>query len=204
MTARRFEETGFNPELYEYEIRFPAEQQYASISLEDLEKVLLDVRNDGRGFVGGLRYRTKDSVDKFIQVDKRDVFRMLDCISVHLHGDAVCKVPEELEGITIEPEQEVLCEPPPETKWEYEAQYQREHGCECGCEHECEEDDEGTMFRFCCHPMMKAMLGGNGTVVISMETGELLLGADAMHYCPFCGKRIVTHAPPIEVIEPEE
>lgn len=54
MTARRFEETGFNPELYEYEIRFPAEQQYASITLEDLEKVLLDVRNDGRGFVGGL------------------------------------------------------------------------------------------------------------------------------------------------------
>ena len=97
MTARRFEETGFNPELYEYEIRFPAEQQYASISLEDLEKVLLDVRNDGRGFVGGLRYRTKDSVDKFIQVDKRDVFRMLDCISIHLHGDAVCKAPEEPE-----------------------------------------------------------------------------------------------------------
>ena len=206
MTARRFEETGFNPELYEYEIRFPAEQQYASIALEDLEKVLLDVRNDGRGFVGGLRYRTKDSVEKFIQVDKRDVFRMLDCISVHLHGDAVCKAPEESE----ETEEEVLCEPPPEYRCEYDPAYQHEHECGCECEHECEHececegDDEGTTFRFCCHPMMKAMLGGNGTVVISMETGELLLGADAMHYCPFCGKRVVTYAPPIEVIPPEE
>ena len=204
MTAKRFEETGFNPELNEYEIRYPGEQQYSSITMEDLEKVLLDMRNSGCEFIGGLRFRTKDSVDKFTQVDRKDAYKVLDCISAHLHGDAVCKASEEPEGVTVEPEEEVLCEPPSETKWEYEAQYQREHGCECGCEHECEEDDEGTMFRFCCHPMMKAMLGGNGTVVISMETGELLLGADAMHYCPFCGKRIVTHAPPIEVIEPEE
>ena len=63
---------------------------------------------------------------------------------------------------------------------------------------------ENTTLGFCCHPLMKAMLAGNGTVVISMETGELLLGADAMHFCPFCGRPIVTYAPPIEVIEPEE
>lgn len=191
MTAKRFEATGFNPELNEYEIRYPGEQQYTSITMEDLEKVLLDMRSSGCDFIGGLRFRTKDSVDKFTQVDRKDAYKVLDCISAHLHGDATSSAPEVLEDdVPYEPSEDI-----PESRCEPE--------CECADE-SVSEEEEGAVFRFCCHPMMKAMLGGSGAVVISMETGELQLGVDAMHFCPFCGRAITTYAPPMEVIPPEE
>ena len=171
MTARRFYVTGFVADDNEYEIRYPAEQQYAGIDKDSLIAILEDYRAQDKEFIGGIRYRPKDSVEKFTPVDKRDMFTFLDA----LKGEAEQATEEKRNGI-----QSGSCFAP------------------------IEDDDDGTVFRVCCHPMMKAMLGGEGHVLISLGTGRIQMGNEPMSFCPFCGKPIRTYDPPVEVIPPEE
>lgn len=191
MSVRRFYVTGFNADENEYEIRYPAEQQYASIDKDSLIAILEDYKADDREFIGGLRYRAVGSVDKFTSVDKRDVMLFLSA----LKGEA--------QGQTPAPKAEVPEDDP----------LKHSIAIDADCKNTIKElndyyygmdEDTGTVFRFCCHPMMKAMLGGEGHVLISLETGRIQLGNEPMNFCPFCGKAIKTFDPPIEVIPPEE
>lgn len=175
MSIRRFYVTGFNADENEYEIRYPAEQQYASIDKDSLITILEDYKSDGREFIGGLRYRAVGSVDKFTSVDKRDIMLFLSA----LKGEADGQEPAPQEDVA----QESQCE---------------------SCSAPIEDEEDGTVFKFCCHPMMKAMLGGEGHVLISLDTGRIQLGNEPMNFCPFCGKAIRTFDPPIEVIPLEE
>lgn len=165
MTARRFYVTGFIADDNEYEIRYPAEQQYAGIDKDSLIAILDDYKAQEKEFIGGIRYRPKDSVDKFTPVDKRDVMTFLDALKGEAQGQAQNEIDESALN---------------------------------------ERDDDGTVFKVCCHPMMKAMLGGEGHVLISLETGRIQMGNEPMSFCPFCGKPIRTYDPPVEVIPPEE
>ena len=179
MSVRRFYVTGFNADENEYEIRYPAEQQYASIDKDSLIAILEDYKADDREFIGGLRYRAIGSVDKFTSVDKRDIMLFLSA----LKGEAQGQMPA-----------------PKEDDEETSGK-----SCFAPVAYACDMDEDvGTLFRFCCHPMMKAMLGGEGHVLISLDTGRIQLGNEPMNFCPFCGKAIKTFDPPIEVIPPEE
>lgn len=190
MSIRRFYVTGFNADENEYEIRYPAEQQYASIDKDSLIAILEDYKADDREFIGGLRYRAIGSVDKFTSVDKRDIMLFLSALKGEAEGQSVSK--EE------EPEKDPLkrsCFVPADCENTIKEFNSYSYGMD---------EDVGTLFRFCCHPMMKAMLGGEGHVLISLDTGRIQLGNEPMNFCPFCGKAIRTFDPPIEVIPPEE
>ena len=172
--AKRFKKEGFVPEDNEYEVREYYKQYYSPIGLDELKSCLQDAKDAGD-------IRSFGSV-RFRPVNSSDEFVTVDKRDLELmlecfNGDFS--------------EHQPVAESEPAQEGGIQADVSSTHA-------------ENTTLGFCCHPLMKAMLAGNGTVVISMETGELLLGADAMHFCPFCGRPIVTYAPPIEVIEPEE
>lgn len=198
-SAKKFNAMGFKPYENEYEIRYPGEQQYANISSDNLIPILEDILAGDREFAGNIRYRKWDSVDRFDVLNKKDYGAFLDALKGNIE---IPTDDEVIDGIEPAPEEN-------EETVEEKGELMFEEACDEvpvpeSVEEERYDEDDGTMLRFCCHPMMKAMLGGEGHVLISMETGKIQLGATDMKYCPFCGKPICTVSPPIEVIPPEE
>lgn len=200
MTARRFNAEGFDPFRYEYELRQPYQQQYAEVGIQELAEKYGPLYLETRDYSGGIRYRLEGSTNKFTTLDKKDYLAFYECIMgawKEAFGD-MCETDTECtesqEAPSLERHIEVAddCEA---TKEEL-----TEHAYET----EDVEEDGGTIFKFCCYPMMKSMLGGEGHVLISLETGRIQLGNTPMNYCPFCGKAVVTFDPPVEVIPPEE
>ena len=200
MTARRFNAEGFDPFTYEYELRQPYQQQYSEVGLQELAEKYGPLYLESRDYSGGIRYRPEGSTDKFTTLDKKDYVAFYECIMEawkEVFGntcdtDAECTESQEAPSLERHIEVADDCEV---TKGEL-----TEHAYET----EDVEEDGGTIFKFCCYPMMKSMLGGEGHVLISLETGRIQLGNTPMNYCPFCGKAVVTFDPPVEVIPPEE
>lgn len=212
MTARRFNAEGFDPFKYEYELRQPYQQQYSEVGLQELAEKYGPLYLESRDYSGGIRYRLEGSTDKFTTLDKKDYLAFYEHImgawkekfkdsyeanaepvfDEHPYGDAECVESQEASLPIHSIEVADDCEA---TKGEF-----TEHPYET----KDVEEDGGTIFKFCCYPMMKSMLGGEGHVLISLETGRIQLGNTPMNYCPFCGKAVITFDPPIEVIPPEE
>lgn len=183
VTARRFNRQDYAPDKLEFEIRYPANQQYQSIEEDELVKYINSLRATDTTFVGGLRYRAKDSTDRFTNIDKRDLDILYD-------------------ALTDAPAHDVVeCEPSEEPKVEQIETEEKEEENMNGTQRD--PNDGHTVLRFCCHRMMNAMLGGSNTVVISTTNGKLQIAGGDIQYCPFCGSEIITYDPPAEPVEPE-